>query len=277
MSKINFHCTYTAMTADPLMADATYINVLPSPALAPYIRCFWGSEQDFDPARSAIYRNTLIVPDTCFDLMLLKDNERGTYRMTFVGMSSTYSIDQWRENERKMSLFAIRFPFWAMHLIGADHYKDTMDQLLPAEEFFPDAQALCEQIFDVTAFSERVRLAERYIEKRIADSRPNSQFLNGAELMVRQKGNVTLDNISGHLGYSHRQTQRIFREMTGLSPKQMADLVRYQSLWQELLRSGDLNYQDMVHKYGYADQSHLISHFKKYHSMTPREAVTRIL
>ena len=56
--------------------------------------------------------------------------------MTFVGMSSTYSIDQWRENERKMSLFAIRFPFWAMHLIGADHYKDTMDQLLPAEEFF---------------------------------------------------------------------------------------------------------------------------------------------
>ena len=51
-----------------------------------------------------------------------------------------------------MSLFAIRFPFWAMHLIGADHYKDTMDQLLPAEEFFPDAQALCEQIFDVTAF-----------------------------------------------------------------------------------------------------------------------------
>lgn len=33
MSKINFHCTYTAMTADPLMADATYINVLPSPAL----------------------------------------------------------------------------------------------------------------------------------------------------------------------------------------------------------------------------------------------------
>ncbi len=176
-----------------------------------------------------------------------------------------------------MSLFAIRFPFWAMHLIGADHYKDTMDQLLPAEEFFPDAQALCEQIFDVTAFSERVRLAERYIEKRIADSRPNSQFLNGAELMVRQKGNVTLDNISGHLGYSHRQTQRIFREMTGLSPKQMADLVRYQSLWQELLRSGDLNYQDMVHKYGYADQSHLISHFKKYHSMTPREAVKRIL
>lgn len=51
MSKINFHCTYTAMTADPLMADATYINVLPSPALAPYIRCFWGSEQDFEPCQ----------------------------------------------------------------------------------------------------------------------------------------------------------------------------------------------------------------------------------
>lgn len=277
MSRIDFHYTYAAMTADPYLADATYINVPPSQALAPYIRCFWGSDQDFDPGRSVIYGNTLIVPDTCFDLMFIKDNEANTYRMNFVGMNSAYSIDQWREEERNMSLFAIRFPFWAMHLIGAFHYKGTADQILPAEEYLPQVKELCERIFDEPAFAARVDLAEKYIEKRLAGSRLNAPFLNGADLMVKQKGNLTLNDISGYLGYSRRQTQRIFREMTGLSPKQMADLVRYQSLWQEMLRSGDLDYQDMVHKYGYADQSHLISHFKKFHSMTPREAVKRIL
>lgn len=277
MSRIQFQTIYAAETANPYMTDATYRSVLPSLELAPYIRCFWGSEEDFDPGSSAIYGNTLIVPDTCFDLMLVKDNEKGSYRIIFVGMSSAYSIDQWREDERKMSLFAIRFPFWAMHLIGNFHFKDTMDQILPAEEFFPAISQLCEQIFDQPAFIGRVRLAEQYIEKMIDDRKLNAPFLNGIELMLKQKGNVTLEDLSRYSGYSHRQTQRIFREVTGASPKQMADLVRYQSLWQEMLQSGGLNYQDLVHKYGYTDQSHMISVFKKYHSMTPREALKSIL
>lgn len=277
MSKIQFHNIYTTLTADPYRADATYINVPPSQALAPYIRCFWGSEQNFDPGKSDIYGKTLIIPDTCFDLMLVKDHEKGFYRTTFLGMDSTYSVDQWSEDERDLSLFAIRFSFWSMHMIGTFRLKDTMDQVIEAETFFPAIKELCERIFDEGTFAGRVRLAEQYIEKLIAPDRLHAPFLNGVELLVKQKGVVTLDDVSGHLGYSYRQTQRIFREMTGVSPKQMADLVRYQSLWQEMLRLGGIDYQDMVERYGYADQSHLISDFKKYHSMTPRAALKRVL
>lgn len=276
MSKIHFHNIYTSMIADPLTADATYTSVLPSWELRPYIRCFWGSARDFDPFESIFYGNTLIVPDTCFDLMLIKDKAANSYRMIFLGMDNTPRIDQWDEADRDLSLFAIRFPFWVMHLICGISMKDTMGQANAPEDFFPGVKELCEKIFEQSKFAERIRLAEKYVENLIDGGRLNASFFNGVDLMLQKKGRVTLDCLSAHLGYSHRQTQRIFLDMTGLSPKQMTDLVRYQSLWQEILKSGSIVYQDLVYTYGYTDQSHLIADFKKYHSMTPREALNNV-
>ena len=62
-------------------------------------------------------------------------------------------------------------------------------------------------------------------------------------------------------------------KVLGVGPKRLSDLVRYQFLWQELLLDPRFQIQDAVQKYGFSDQAHLQNTFKKYHSMTPRQAL----
>ena len=61
--------------------------------------------------------------------------------------------------------------------------------------------------------------------------------------------------------------------MLGVSPKTFSSLVRYQRLWQDMVLSPRFNALDAVDKYGYTDQAHLLSDFRKRHLMSPKEAL----
>lgn len=58
----------------------------------------------------------------------------------------------------------------------------------------------------------------------------------------------------------------------GVSPKAFSSLVRYQMLWQDMLRP-DFNVTDAVEKFGYSDQPHLLNDFRRRHLMNPGQAV----
>ncbi len=277
MAKLDFHNWYRPAVANPHISDPTYVNIAASARFQPYIRCFWGSTCDFNPNESFIYGNTLLIPDTCYDLLFIKNNTRGVYQMMFLGMNDTYDIDQWDEADRDVSLFAIRFHFWTMNLITRFPMEGTLNQALDPREIFPGMEELCERIFAQGDFKARIAVAEAYLEEQFDVSRLNAPFFNGVEFMLKRKGKSTLRQLTQHLGYSQRQTQRIFQRVMGVSPKQAMSLVRYQCLWQEMLLKGETNYLDMVCKYGYTDQSHLIADFRRYHSMTPKEALENVV
>lgn len=276
MSDIEFHKCYRPAVANPFISDATYVNVMASASLQPYIRCFWGSTRDFNPQESAIYGKTLLIPDTCWDLLLIKNKSKDVYQMMFLGLNDIHGIDRWDEGDRDVSLFAIRFHFWAMNLFSRFPMEGMLNQALDPRGIFPGVEELCERIFEQENFKARMDLAEAYLKGQVEMSRLNAPFFNGVEFMLKQKGSGTLRKLSQHLCYSQRQTQRIFQSAMGVSPKQAMNLIRYQSLWQEILARGEINYHDMVYQYGYVDQSHLIADFKRYHSMTPKEALENV-
>ncbi|HEX3075846.1 MAG TPA: hypothetical protein VHQ24_03135 [Lachnospiraceae bacterium] len=59
-----------------------------------------------------------------------------------------------------------------------------------------------------------------------------------------------------------------------MSIKKVSNLVRYQYLWQDIALAKIDSMQVAVDKYHYVDQSYLLNDFKKFHTMTPREALT---
>ena len=64
----------------------------------------------------------------------------------------------------------------------------------------------------------------------------------------------------------------LFADYTGVSPKQLSSLVRYQYLWHDILTEDSFHPANAVHKYGYTDQSHLLHDFKRYHTLLPAQA-----
>jgi AraC-like DNA-binding protein len=71
---------------------------------------------------------------------------------------------------------------------------------------------------------------------------------------------------------SQRQLERLFLDYVGTTPKKISNLVRYQNVLYDLIYSNEFQVQDMVDKYKFTDQSHLLNEFKKYHSMTLKQA-----
>ncbi len=79
-------------------------------------------------------------------------------------------------------------------------------------------------------------------------------------------------DVSKEFLLSSRQLERVYEECLGMSPKKTASLIRYQFLWNKIIKSPKFDVLDAVEEFRYADQSHLLKDFKKHHSMSIREA-----
>ena len=66
--------------------------------------------------------------------------------------------------------------------------------------------------------------------------------------------------------------ERMFKQDVGISIKRTASLVRYQNVWREVILKEHFNVQEAVERYGYADQSHLLNEFKRFHGLWPSQA-----
>ena len=72
---------YTPRTAHPFERTASYWETAPCAALAPYIRCFWGTVH---PVLER-YRpgGTVVTPDTCEDVIFTVDHTTATVSSAF--------------------------------------------------------------------------------------------------------------------------------------------------------------------------------------------------
>lgn len=274
---MEFHKKYRPIIADPFLLDQTYQNMTPSPEIKQYIRCFWGSAVNFNPHTSHCYQNRLLNPDTCNDLIFIKNVDTGRYKMLFTGLADTSTIDIWAEEDKNISLFGIRFHFWSMHCMIKMPMRNTLNNVIDPQNMFPSISELCERIFEAESFKVRVIIAETYFAGFLYEQKGTDTFLNAIDFMIKNHGLGTLTELSEHVCYSKRHVQRMMQEAVGIAPKYLMNLIRYQSIWQEMVFSKNIDYMDLVHKYNYTDQSHFIADFKKYHSTTPKEALKRIV
>ncbi len=72
-------------------------------------------------------------------------------------------------------------------------------------------------------------------------------------------------------GISRRQVERNVKALTGTSPKQLANLARFQRVRDALWANPDAGLAALAAEVGYADQPHLTRQFKRYAGVTPRQ------
>lgn len=87
-----------------------------------------------------------------------------------------------------------------------------------------------------------------------------------------RKGALNASLLAKEVFVSSRHLERLFHEYIGITPKKLINLIRYQFLWNELLRNPEFKILEGVYRYGYADQSHLSREFKRYHTMNMETA-----
>ena len=261
---------YRPITAYPFQRSRSYTEIMPGNAMKPYIRCFWGTDEAAS-ADGTEKMPRLIIPDTCMDIIFRFDRDNVLIDSGFCTIDERpyYS----NNNGMLSSVFAIRFHPWAVTLFTGSPLTDSRNKAFAAEEFFPKLQKeLPEMLMATDSLTRRAAIAEKYLSANIRTEHINSNMMNAVHDIIASGGTVRTSELAEKNAVSTRQLERIFNFNMGISPKNFSSLVRYQMLWQEMCFR-DANILDLVEKYGYSDQSHLLNDFKKRHSMSPKQAL----
>ena len=259
---------YNPITSTPFAQSPAYSEIAPSEALLPFIRCFWGTAD-----RTNVKESRLVIPDTCMDIIFNFDYTNNTVESFFCTIDENAYFSHNSIEAEYHSVFGIRFYAWSAVMFADNSFAGTKNKAFDIDEFFTGLKReIIPMLLCVDPLSERAAMAEKYLMKRLDLNRMNNNMMNAVYDIISARGNIRTTELAARNAVSVKQLERIFGDNMGISPKSFSSLVRYQMLWQELCFSNS-DILDMVEKYGYYDQAHLLNDFKKRHSLFPGQAV----
>lgn len=271
LNKSELTTIYQPITADPFASKKSYTELQPCTALAPYVRCFWGTAE---PVQKLVEQVSIVIPDTCMDIIFHFDAENAVIDSGFCVMDENPYVVNQAESVSLSSTFGIRFYGWAAVLFAEDKFTGCKNRAFDIDVFFSKLKReLLPMLMRVTSLEKRAEMAGRYLLKCLETGRMNNNFMNAVCDIIDMRGTLKVSELSARNVVSKRQLERIFDENMGISPKNFSSLVRYQMLWNDFCYGKRLDILDLVDKYAYYDQAHLLNDFKRYHGMTPRQAI----
>jgi AraC-like DNA-binding protein len=260
------------MTAHPFLSANHYIECLPCDALKPFISCFWGTQEPLCDKETIVSKPTLVIPDTCMDIIFMIDSATNTVSAHYIGISDEPFLAH-ANSQVSVSCFAIRFHFWAVHLFADTSIQNSLNTSQDIEFYFSGWKNYFENMLTQThTLSERITMSEKFLLSKLNLDKCNTNVLNAIYCILKSNGTQPIKEVSAYTVLSQRQLERLFLKHIGISAKKVSNLVRYQKVWQDVLYSQNFNVYDAVEKYRYTDQSHLLNEFTKYHSVTPTQA-----
>lgn len=258
---------YTPLTALPFRQNAEYREVMPHHReLKKYIRCFWGSDKPYLKKEDD---DQIVVPDTCADIIYRIDYTANKISGGFCGINDVSFLNADSSmNGHLVSLFAIRFYAWGACAFSEDSLKDTLNGYFDVQSRFHWLDRLLRpRLFENRSLEERIKIVENLFLQRLSGAKEHPAVQRAIAQILLHKGAIDAAELAKDIFISDRQLERIFHEYIGITPKKLCNLVRYQSVWNDVLRNPVFQVQDAVWRYGYTDQSHLLREFKRYHTM----------
>ena len=234
---------YNPITATPFARNDNYMEFEPCDALKPYIKCFWGTKNPVKQLKSDISIKGVVTPDTCMDILFDVDFTNNKISNRFCGISDrTFYTHNFNYEEKIIFTFAIRFYAWSVIHFAEESMRDTHNVFLDVDYHFSKIKREIEPLlFDVVDMGELISTVEKILIRHYHAEHGNTLVLEAISKILMRKGNIKIEQISKELHISNRQLQRLFQEYVGVSPKNLASMMRYQYVWNDILYSPQFN------------------------------------
>jgi AraC-like DNA-binding protein len=250
----------------------SYAEFEPDISLQPDIKCFWTLEEE-----AQIYNADAIVPDSSVELVIncgaplfyMPDDGRAVElpRVMLKGLQKT----PLRLHVTGMSqLIGVRLHPWMVQTL-LDIESHTGDMPLTAVTgVWQKLATLLPMALRSGGPAEAVAVLQQFISDHRQHTRSDSGAIRTAgALMVATQGHIRMHEIVMQCAVSHSQLERHFKQLTGISPKMFARLVRFEAIRDSLTQTPDLSLVDLAYRFGYTDQAHFIHDFKAFAGRTP--------
>ncbi|WNC16376.1 helix-turn-helix transcriptional regulator [Brevibacillus brevis] len=246
-----------------------YREYAPNERLAPYVACFWTVEYE-QFQQPQLHR---IIPDGCIDIIL---DRRAAYASKGAFLSELMASYEALELTRTQAMFGIRFFAETVRLfLGAPVSAFAGCSPTLADLWGGEADFLVEEMLGAPGDQELIGIVERELFRRLHSYETGGRADNGGLLtaslsyLYASQGCLSIKELAEAVCYSERNLRRLFRWELGASPKELAQIIRFQFLLRALWKTPHARLTDVAQTYGYFDQPHLIKDFKRYYGLQP--------
>lgn len=128
---------------------------------------------------------------------------------------------------------------------------------------------LADRLNDAAEWQDRFALVERLLISRLDHARPVPDWVSWMSgTIARSGGRSRIRDLVAATGWSHRHVSTTFTHHVGLSPKELAGVVRFERATAEL---GRRPLATIAAEHGYADQSHFTRDVARHAGETPTQ------
>ncbi len=241
----------------------------PSDYLRPFVSWYW--EGDFNIGATG-QLNQQVVPNGYVELIIhLSDGHCDLLGRQGWGPSPDYTIIGLYTRPYEVqfpthvSVFGIRFkPEGIFNIFGvpAAAFKGEFEDMVMVlgNEF----RSFCESLKESVTTTDKIMLTNHYLTQMAERNKIEMNYVNQAAELIRQaKGNLRIEELPQQVHISLRQLERTFKNQIGITPKHYLRIARMNEVHRLLQEKSCLNFTEVAHQSGYADQAHFIRDFKQ--------------
>ncbi len=241
------------------------------------VKCHWTLEV---PAEMSGTKQR-ILPDGCVDMVfilgddirrVLPDGGHVNQPRAMILGQITEAFDV--EPTGTVDSFAVRFYPFGFSSFFTKPLKELANRETPLDQVFGQADAanLERGIVNAADTAERIRIAEDFLRSKLKASTVIDQVIKETVgILLSTQGSATIDSLVKGDRSNRRKLERSFNTKIGVSPKQLAKVIRLQTALRSMLEPGGDNLTRVAYESEYYDQAHFNNDFREFTGMSPRD------
>lgn len=252
-----------------------YKEIKPSESLHAYIKCFWTLE---DQGVRSLNKQR-IVPDGCMEMIFhhgdlyrqyLPDGNSIIQPRSFVFGQITQPLDI--EPIGTTRIFGVRFypegyqPFSTRAILDFTNKAVSLDDLYGKEGL-----KLQNKILTASSTEKRIEICESFFLTKVTLRKNIDEIIQEAvSIILNERGRVSVSELTEKTKIQRRHLERKFASVIGLSPKQLAKVIRLKSTINLMFNNQFTTLTSLAYEGEYYDQAHFIKDFKEFTGQTPK-------
>lgn len=265
----------------------TTSEIAPSPALAPFIKSY--SFREFTTHNTDLVKPWHASQDTNIIFFFkdvptsLTDNISGDILKTgkscdVMGMSTKYNGEMTFNGN--YSFLQIIFQPHGFYTLFEKPPLEIANKIIWSRDLFnSEINLLQEQLYEAKNVNIMAKVADEWLLKFLRKKR-SFNYKNcitvAANIITKNAGLINLDKLANFACMSVRNFERVFIQETGMSPKQLCCICRFNNALERKLNNPSMNWTSIAHQSGYFDQMHLIKDFKRFCGNAPTSLIKHL-
>ena len=261
-----------------------YQKYPPSPHLTPFVECYyvWENSPDANPQLLSAKGSFIVEsPPTGFGSFVFnlgtpysaETNRNALQRLPEAFMTGQATHQYRLHLPDRIRMVGIVFrPAGIGSLFGLPMIELTDERVALTDVLGESVQFLTEQLAEAANHPDRITILEQFLSFQMLKRNHQPDRIDyTTNLIVARRGVVTMNELIDDAYLCRRQFERKFLQRVGVSPKFYARIRRISYLCAELAgqRWRLTDWQDLIYRCGYYDQSHFIKEFTEFTGKSP--------